>query len=60
MRAAHDDVEWNASGPEAVLAVGDELNVTERLVEASTAAGLPLTEHVAEPVRAGRDLRAEL
>jgi hypothetical protein len=60
MRSAHDDVERNASRGKAAPAVGDELNVTERFVEARAAAGLPSTEHVAEPMRAGHDLRAEL
>jgi hypothetical protein len=58
MRAAHDDVERNAGGGEAVSAVSDELDVTKPLAEASTATGLALTECVAEAVRARRDLCA--
>ena len=60
MRAAHDDVERNASGGEPMPAVSDELDVTERLAEASTTTGLALTERVAEAVRARRDLCAQL
>ena len=60
MRAADQQVQGDTSRRQSTPAVCEQLHLSERAVEVSTASRLPPAEGISQRACAGRDLRAEL